>query len=100
MFPLITNGEALSLPQILEAHRLQPKLEKRHGQLKLVQDLTPMWLKKRGPDRGALTPLLRGASGSGALGAGGPQGMAREKLGFCRSNPKSATAGYPAPSAS
>jgi transposase len=45
MFPLLTNGTALSLPQILEAYKFQPKLEKRHQQLKSVQHVAPLWLK-------------------------------------------------------
>lgn len=45
MFPLITNGKGLSLTRILEAYKFQPKLEKRHQQLKSVQDLAPVWLK-------------------------------------------------------
>ncbi|MEK7837800.1 MAG: IS1634 family transposase, partial [candidate division NC10 bacterium] len=45
MFPLITNGKGLSLTRILEAYKFQPKLEKRHQQLKSVQHLAPMWLK-------------------------------------------------------
>lgn len=45
MFPLITNRKDLSLRRILEAYKFQPKLEKRHEQLKSVQDLAPMWLK-------------------------------------------------------
>jgi transposase len=46
MFPLITNGKDLSLKQVLQAYKFQPQLEKRHEQLKSVQDLAPMWLKK------------------------------------------------------
>jgi transposase len=46
MFPLITNCKDLSLKAILEAYKFQPKLEKRHEQLKSVQDLAPVWLKK------------------------------------------------------
>jgi transposase len=45
MFPLITNCKDLSKKQILEAYKFQPKLEKRHEQLKTVQDLAPVWLK-------------------------------------------------------
>jgi len=45
MFPLITNCRDLSLKQILEAYKFQPKLEKRHEQLKSVQKLAPVWLK-------------------------------------------------------
>jgi transposase len=45
MFPLITNCRDLLCKQILEAYKFQPKLEKRHEQLKTVQDLAPVWLK-------------------------------------------------------
>ena len=45
MFPLITNCKNLSLKAILDAYKFQPKLEKRHEQLKSVQDMAPMWLK-------------------------------------------------------
>jgi transposase len=45
MFPLITNCKELSRRRILEAYKFQPKLEKRHEQLKSVQNLAPMWLK-------------------------------------------------------
>lgn len=45
MFPLITNDRNLALKQILEAYKFQPKLEKRHEQLKSVQYLAPVWLK-------------------------------------------------------
>jgi len=45
MFPLITNCRDLSLKEILEAYKFQPKLEKRHEQLKSVQNLAPVWLK-------------------------------------------------------
>jgi len=49
MFPLITNCKDLSLKAILEAYKDQPRLEKRHEQLKSVQHLAPVWLKK--PER-------------------------------------------------
>ena len=45
MFPLITNCKELSLKAILEAYKFQPKLEKRHEQLKSVQNLAPVLLK-------------------------------------------------------
>lgn len=45
MFPLISNCRDLSLKAILEAYKFQPKLEKRHEQLKSVQNLAPVWLK-------------------------------------------------------
>lgn len=45
MFPLITNCRDLSAAAILAAYKFQPCLEKRHEQLKTVQDLAPVWLK-------------------------------------------------------
>ena len=45
MFPLISNAKELSLAQILAAYKFQPRLEKRHEQLKSVEEVTPMWLK-------------------------------------------------------
>jgi len=45
MFPLITNCKDLPLKEVLAAYKFQPRLEKRHEQLKSVQDLAPMWLK-------------------------------------------------------
>lgn len=45
MFPLITNCRDLSLKAILEAYKFQPRLEKRHEQLKSVQEVSPVWLK-------------------------------------------------------
>jgi len=45
MFPLITNCRKMPLKEILEAYKFQPKLEKRHEQLKSVQDMAPVWLK-------------------------------------------------------
>ena len=46
VFPLITNCRDLSAKQVLEAYKFQPKLEKRHEQIKTVQHLAPVWLKK------------------------------------------------------
>lgn len=45
MFPLISNCRDLALKDILEAYKFQPKLEKRHEQLKSVQNMAPVWLK-------------------------------------------------------
>lgn len=45
MFPLITNCEDLSLKDILDKYKYQPKLEKRHQQLKSVYNVTPVLLK-------------------------------------------------------
>lgn len=45
MFPLITNCKDLSKAKILEAYKFQPRLEKRHEQLKAVEDVAPVYLK-------------------------------------------------------
>jgi transposase len=45
MFPLISNCRDLKPAQILEAYKFQPRLEKRHEQLKSVQNMAPVWLK-------------------------------------------------------
>ena len=44
-FPLITNHTALTDTEVLGAYRYQPNLEKRHHQLKTVQDAAPVTLK-------------------------------------------------------
>ncbi len=44
MFPLITNHKDLSCRVILDKYKYQPRLEKRHEQLKTVYDVAPMWL--------------------------------------------------------
>lgn len=46
MFPLITNTKDLSKTKILEAYKFQPRLEKRHEQLKSVEHVAPVFLKK------------------------------------------------------
>jgi len=45
MFPLLTNT-TLTPAQVLEAYKAQPRLEKRFAQLKSVEAVTPVWLKK------------------------------------------------------
>lgn len=44
-FPLITNDQQLTNQQILAAYRYQPHLEKRHHQLKTIQDADRVYLK-------------------------------------------------------
>jgi transposase len=44
-FPLISNDHDLTDAQVLIAYRYQPNLEKRHHQLKSVQDAAPVTLK-------------------------------------------------------
>jgi len=46
MFPLITNRRDLSLRDLLVMYKFQPRLEKRHEQLKAVYGVTPVFLKK------------------------------------------------------
>ncbi|MFV9630160.1 MAG: hypothetical protein ACNYWM_03675 [Methanosarcinales archaeon] len=45
MFPLITNCKDISLKEILEKYKYQPKLEKRHEQFKTVYGIAPVLLK-------------------------------------------------------
>lgn len=44
-FPLISNDPSLTHTELLTAYRYQPNLEKRHHQLKSVQDAAPITLK-------------------------------------------------------
>lgn len=44
-FPLLSNAQDLTDQEILIAYRYQPNLEKRHHQLKTVQDAAPVTLK-------------------------------------------------------
>ena len=48
LFPLITNDRELSLAAILTAYKYQPRLEKRHEQLKSVYAVAPVLLKNEG----------------------------------------------------
>ena len=45
MFPLLTNTD-LTPAHVLDAYKAQPRLEKRFEQLKSVEAVTPVWLKK------------------------------------------------------
>ena len=44
-FPLISNDSTLTDVEVLRAYRYQPNLEKRHHELKSVQDAAPVTLK-------------------------------------------------------
>jgi transposase len=48
LFPLMTNDEALSVPEALLKYKYQPFVEKRHEQLKSVFGVAPVWLKNPG----------------------------------------------------
>jgi transposase len=48
VFPLITNERDLALAEILTAYKYQPRLEKRHEQLKSVYAVAPVLLKNEG----------------------------------------------------
>lgn len=48
IFPLITNDRDLSLAKLLTAYKYQPRLEKRHEQLKSVYAVAPVLLKNEG----------------------------------------------------
>jgi transposase len=80
MFPLITNCKDLSLQQILEAYKFQPKLEKRHEQLKSVQDMAPVWLKNVARIEALLFLYFVALLVHALLERELRQGMAREKV--------------------
>lgn len=44
-FPLVTNDKTLNLRRILRIYKKQPRLEKRHEQLKSVHEVAPQYLK-------------------------------------------------------
>ena len=48
MYPLLTNDRNLSPAQVLEAHKGQPKIEKRFEQVKTVHEIAPVCLKNEG----------------------------------------------------
>jgi transposase len=48
VYPLITNDRKLTPTQVLEAHKGQPKIEKRFEQLKTVHEIAPVFLKNEG----------------------------------------------------
>lgn len=48
MYPLLTNDRALSPAQVLEAHKGQPRIEKRFEQCKSVHEIAPVFLKNEG----------------------------------------------------
>jgi transposase len=45
VYPLITNDRSLSPAEILAAHKRQPMIEKRFGQIKTVHEIAPVFLK-------------------------------------------------------
>jgi len=47
-YPLLTNDSSLSPQAVLEAHKGQPKIEKRFEQMKTVHEIAPVFLKNEG----------------------------------------------------
>ncbi len=45
VYPLITNDRTRTPLQVLEAHKGQPRLDKRFEQLKIVHEIAPVFLK-------------------------------------------------------
>ena len=80
MFPLITNCKDLSLKKVLEAYKFQPQLEKRHEQLKSVQDMAPVWLKNVTRIEALLFLYFAALLVHALLERELRQGMAREKV--------------------
>ena len=48
MYPLMTNDRNLSAPEVLQAHKGQPMIEKRFEQIKTVHEIAPVFLKNEG----------------------------------------------------
>jgi len=48
MYPLLTNDKTLTPRQVLEAHKRQPKIERRFQDLKSVFEIAPVFLKNEG----------------------------------------------------
>jgi transposase len=48
MYPLLTNDRKLTPARVLEAHKGQPKIEKRFQQTKAVHEIAPVFLKDAG----------------------------------------------------
>lgn len=80
MFPLITNCTDLSKAKILEAYKFQPRLEKRHEQLKSVEDVAPVYLKKITRIEGLLFLYFIALLVQGLLEREVRQAMARENI--------------------
>jgi len=80
MFPLITNCKDLSKAKILESYKFQPRLEKRHEQLKSVEDVAPVFLKKITRIEGLLFLYFIALLVQGLLEREVRQAMAREKI--------------------
>jgi len=80
MFPLITNCTDLSKAKILNAYKFQPRLEKRHEQLKSVEDVAPVYLKKVTRIEGLLFLYFVALLVQALLEREVRQAMAREKI--------------------
>jgi transposase len=48
MYPLLTNDRSLTAPQVLEAHKRQPAIEKCFKQAKTIYEIAPVLLKNEG----------------------------------------------------
>lgn len=80
MFPLISNCRDLALREILEAYKFQPRLEKRHEQLKSVQNMAPVWLKNMSRIEALLFLYFIALMANALLEREVRQGMAREGI--------------------
>lgn len=80
MFPLITNCTDLSAAKILEAYKFQPRLEKRHEQLKAVEDVAPVFLKNVARIEGLLFLYFVAMLVQALLEREVRQAMVREKI--------------------
>jgi len=80
MHPLLTNGASLTNAQVLEAHKGQPRIEKRFQQTKAVQEIAPAFLKSEGHVEALFTLRFRGLLLRALIERELRQAMAREKI--------------------
>lgn len=80
MFPLLTNERELSLKELLESYQFQPRLEKRHEQLKTVYEVAPVLLKNADRIEALLFVYFLALLVEALIEREVRQGMEREKL--------------------
>ena len=80
MYPLLTNDASLTNAQVLEAHKGQPRIEKRFQQTKSVHEIAPVFLKNEGRVEALFTLYFLGLLLQALIERELRQAMAREKI--------------------
>jgi transposase len=80
MYPLLTNDASLTNAQVLEAHKGQPRIEKRFQQTKAVHEIAPVFLKNEGRVEALFTLYFLGLLLQALIERELRQAMAREKI--------------------